>query len=547
MAWSWGQRLEPMVRQLRSPRREVRLRALEPLSRVVYEKTTAARRLEVCSALTAWLRSEKDASTRSKVAALLQSWLSAEETPTRAFVLAEPLLTDPNAEVRSMIWMGFRQPASQPHLTPDLRERLLALLRHPDAKVRLEAVNWMNEAAANDQRGLDQPESAFSRRVFALQLDGTHSDDPEIRNLSTYGVLQLLRFHQAEGVDVIRRGVRDPHAATRSLVLDFLEQQGGNYDQLASLQPDLLVRFREQPASPDFPLVPDPEMGPDARSAASERLRVAMAMNSLGELPAEVWPFLSGVQAEPYSLIGFPYRQGPAGRALLTQLLAKVPAAQWWEWAGALVETGAGAEVAPQLAAMLEPFMDREPAEGDPARFRLGEVLLSLATGEQPQAVPLALRLLQHPQPQVRYAAIYALLRLDAAGPGGARAVEALASVKHDEDTFGTDCLVGAVWLLRGRPGVPRVTVDHFTDNLLLSTLQGLPTDGEAPFLDSFANGSPTNRYCNGPGREHLLAQLLWIGKHQARRAAPGVRALLHHPNPVLRSAAREMLAQLGR
>ena len=521
-----------------------RARALKTLSEGMYSLEDAALRGQVCTALTQRLKVSKNPVERRDLAALLESYLSHEKTPSACFRPVEPLLLDADERVRHPLWLAFYQQASQAHLTPEQDDRLLALVQHKDRKIRMEALNWANEATQNRQLFVGSPASPLGRKVLALQLQLSEDPDPSLRNLAIYGCFQQLEQASEQVTEVARKHLGDPHAATRSLVLDFLQQAALRDDKLCQLQPEVLKRFRQPIDSKDFPLVPDAELGPDASPPLDERYRLVQVAAVMGPLPEDAWKYLGEEATKtvpPELLLNLARVQGKAARPLLAKILTPQNFALA---ADVLAECG----LPEDLVAPVVLELQRRHREGNTEQAsQTASLLLSLA--DRPQAA-VAEAFLGSKDGQIVAAAAY-LVSLQQPGPAAAQAAQALARVDWKNTFHGGTTMLAAVDRLRGQQNfvlekLLGTTVDV---DLLLHWLLGREEAGKTPqFVEEYARGSAlSGRIDPGVASDFLVLEMKWIAAHKSQLCEPGLRRLLSHPEQRVREQARVTLTAIGK
>lgn len=546
-----------VLRKLGSTDREVRLKAVEESSTVVYSIEDPTVLAQFRQLLLGMLAQETDSDARASVAAALQSYLSHEGTPTADFLKAEPYLTDSDESVRQFTWMAFTQQASQPSLNDEIDERLLALTGHKDKEVQMQALNWAIEASGSREAVMGSPLSKLGSKTLTLCQEWSDNPDPVLRNMAIYGLLSKFERAPETGLKVLAAHLDDSWGDTRSLVLDFITQRGLSKPQLAELAPALLARFRSRPAGKDFPLQADAELGPAANPPQSEVFRLAIAMAVLGPLPDDVWTYLldEATRTEsPEMLVQLAQVQGKSGRPLMGKIIEGKDSKMWLQWANAFVDTGLPAQYLGAVIAELGVRPLTYPKDDFESSYATSSLLLILANSDsdelRPEAIAAAQRHLTSSSPRVRVAAIYALSVFDPKGPGGQTAVKALMEGDWSELYTGTEMLTCAVWRLKdsGLKATPNLVIDDRTQNALLAWVLGqpAPNDGPPPFLEMYQEGRQDGRAEGGTGTDQILVQLGWLADHPQPPARPGLERLAKHPDPQIRAAAEKALAALA-
>ncbi|MBX3172602.1 MAG: hypothetical protein KF760_34685 [Candidatus Eremiobacteraeota bacterium] len=531
------------LRQFQQPAK--RAQALKTFSEQMYSLENPKLRGQVCAALTQRLKSSKKPAERRELASLLESYLSHAQTPSSHFANAEPLLLDPDERVRHPIWLAFYQQASQPHLTPAQDDRLLALVRHQDPKIRLEALNWANEATQNRQLQVGAPASPLGRKVLALQLKLSDDPDPSLRNMAIYGCFQQLEHAPDQVTEVARKHLNDAYAATRSLVLDFLQQAARRDDKLCQLQPDVLQRFRQPIDSQDFPLVPDAELGPDASPPLDERYRLVQVAAAMGPLPEDAWKYLEEVatkQVPPELLLNLARSQSRAARPLLEKILN---AQNFALAADVLAECGLpDSLVAPVVLELQKRHKEVDTEQAN----QTASLILSLA--DRPQAAA-AEAFLTSTHPQIVAAAAYMVARHQAGTPVARQAAQALSQVDWKIAFQGGTTMLAAVDRLRADhpfelEKLKGTTVD--VDLLLGWLLAQEDSDKTPQFVDEYARGAAlSGRIDPGVTGDFLILEMKWIAAHKSQLCEPGLRRLLYHPDERVRQEARLTLTAIGK
>lgn len=544
-----------LLRDLKSPDRQVRLQAAEDAGIAAYGINDPALLAQFRQLLFAILAQEGDPAARARVAATLQSYLSLEGTPTADFLKAEPYLVDSNEAVREVLWMGFSQQASQGSLNAEIDARLLALVGHSDRQIRLEALNWAINASQMRDTVVGQPLSALGKQTLALCQELSDNADPVISNLAIYGLLSKFEHAPQAGMAVMAKHLDDPYGSTRSLVLDFITQNGLSKPELATLAPALLERFRARPAGGDFPMQADAELGPAALPPQSEVFRLALALAVVGPLPEDVWSYLLGEAAETESdemLLQIAQLKGEAGRPLAGKILQDKPPSDWLPWANAFVDTGLPSSYLGPIVEELNkrPFEFAEEDFDGPYGTR--SLLLILARSGAPSSETIAApsRQLASQAPMVRAAAIYALAVLDPQGPAGQAAVKTLMESDWSRLYTGTELLTAAAWRLRdsGLKASPTLVVDDRVQSPLLAWVLGQPDASAEPaaFLEMYETARQSGRAEGGTGSDLVLIELGWLADHPQPSARPGLERLSQHEDPQIQAAARKALSALG-
>lgn len=533
---NWKHTLE----QLKQP--QSRNKAMETLRGVVYELEDAKVRGQICATLLDQLRASKSKVERRELAGLLESYLSHENTPSIYFEKTEPLLLDPDKELRHRLWLAFYQQASQKHLTLAQEERLLKLIRHENLDIGWEALNWANEAVQNRQRVVGEPISPLGARVLPIQLELARSPHKLLRNLAIYGCFQQFDFAPEKVAEVASEHLGDPDGGTRSLVLDFLQKYARRSAVLCQLQPKVLERFRQNPAGPDFPAVPDAELGPDASPPLTEHYRLAETAASMGPLPDDVWTYLEGEavrQVPPALLAQLAQSQGAAGRRLLARLLTPQNLTQGYD---ALADCGVTDELVPAVLKELKEPQNKDDQEGAVA----AGLLLSLV--ERPEVLPLAEVYLKDTRPPARAAAAYVIARASSQGPLAAQAALALQETNWKDSYYGTTLMLAAVQRLRKdqKFDLDRLQVNRVDVNLLLYWLFGREKADKPQFVDDYERGAVFgDRFEPGVRLDGLQLEMDWIAAHKEIRCKPGLQRLLYHFEPAIQARARATLAEL--
>ena len=507
-----------------------RAQALKTLSQgtVILEKPEL--RAQVCNALTRRIKVSQNPAERRELAALLESYLSHEKTPPGCFVSAEPILLDLDQRVRHPIWLAFCQQASQPHLTPEQDDRLLALVRHQNQKIRMEALNWANEATQSRQQYIGSPASVLGRKVLALQLQLSEDPDPNLRNLAIYGCFQQLEQAPEEVAQVARKHLDDPHPATRSLVLDFLQQAALRDDRLCEMQPQVLERFRQPIESKDFPI--------------DERYRLVQVASAMGPLPEDAWEYLQEVaskQVPPELLLNLARVQGRAARPLLAKILSGQDFALA---ADVLAECGLPDEL---VAPVVLELQKRHKEERTDQASQTASLLLSLA--DRPQAA-LAEAFLASKNPQIVAAAAYLVAGQQPAG-ARAQAARALGQADWKKAFQGGTTMLAAVERLRSdnKFDLENLVGTTADVDLLLTWLLGPEDPQKIPlFVEEYARGSAASgRIDAGVTADVLVLEMKWIAAHKSPWCEPGLRRLLVHPDRQVRNQAKVALAAIGK
>ena len=521
-----------------------RARALKTLSDGMYSLENAALRGQVCTVLTQRLKVSKNPAERRELATLLESYLSHEKTPSACFGPVEPLLLDADEQVRHPLWLAFYQQASQTHLTPEQDDRLLALVQHKDRKIRMEALNWANEATQGRQLCVGSPASPLGRKVLAVQLQLSEDPDPSLRNLAIYGCFQQMEQASDQVAEVALKHLSDPHAATRSLVLDFLQQAALRDDKLCQLQPEVLKRFRQPIESKDFPLVPDAELGPDASPPSDERYRLVQVAAAMGPLPEDAWKYLGEEASKTVSLellLNLARLQGKAARPLLAKILN---AQNFALAADVLAECGLPEEL---VAPVVLELQKRHQEANTEQASQTASLLLSLA--DRPQAA-VAEAFLGSNDPQIVAAAAY-LVSLQPPGPAAAQAAQALARVDWQNSFQGGTTMLAAVDRLRTQQpfALEKLLGTTVDVDLLLHWLLGQEETGKTPlFVEDYARGAALSRRIDpGVFSDVLVLEMKWMAAHNSQICEPGLRRLLFYPEQRVRDQARATLTAIGK
>lgn len=527
------------LQQLQQPAN--RTRALRTLTENRYSLENSKLRGQVCAALTQRLQASRNPAERRELAGLLESYLSHAKTPPACFVAVEPILLDPDQRVRHPIWLAFYQQASQPHLTPAQDDRLLALVQHQNPRIRMEALNWANEASQSRQA----PASALGRKVLALQLHLSDDPDPSLRNMAIYGAFQQLEHAPEQVAEVARKHLNDEYAATRSLVLDFLQQAALRDDKLCQLQPDVLQRFRQPLDSKGFPLVPDAELGPDASPPLDERYRLVQVAACMGSLPEDAWKYLETEAVQkvpPELLLNLARVQGRAARPLLSKILN---AKNFALAADVLAECGLPDDlVAPVVLELQKRHKDVDTDHAN----QTASLILSLA--DRPQAAA-AEAFLNSSHPQIVAAAAYMVARHQPRTAAAAQAVSALSQVDWKIAFQGGTTMLAAVDRLRidhqfDLEKLKGTTVD--VDLLLTWLLASVDPTTRPQFLDEYARGAAlSGRNDAGVTTDVLLLEMRWIAAHKSQLCEAGLRRLLYHPEERVRNEAKLALTAIGK
>lgn len=544
-----------VLRNLGSTDREVRLKAIEEANNFAYLVEDPGLLSQFRGLLFTILAQETDPDARANAASALQSYLSRETTPTADFLKAEPYLTDSDETVRQYTWMAFTQQASQPSLNEEIDDRLLALTTHKDPDVQRHALNWAIEASGNRDAVVGSPMSRLGRKTLELCQEWSDNPDPVLRNMAIYGLLSKFDRAPEPGLKVLADHIDDPWGDTRSLVLDFITQNGLAEPRLAELTPALLERFRSRPAGKDFPLQADAELGPAANPPQSEVFRLALALAVLGPLPDDVWDYLLNEATKtesPEMLIQLAQVQGKAGRPLTGKIVEGHESKEWLQWSNAFVDTGLPASHLDAVSAELGKRPLSYPKDDFEDSYLTSSMLLVLANSDQsrPDAIAAAQRHLTSSSARVRISAVYALSVLDPKGPGGQAAVKTLMESDWSELYTGTEMMTSAVWRLKDaglKPSSTLVVDDRMQSPLLAWVLaRPAPYDGPPPFLEMYQQGRPDARAEGGTGTDQVLIQLGWLADNPQPSARPGLERLANHTDPQIRAAAQKALAALG-
>lgn len=507
-----------------------RTQALKTLSKNAFHLKNSSLRAQVCAALIQRLKTSKKPAERRQLSMLLESYLSHPQTPSKSFVNAEPLLLDPDERVRHPVWLAFYQRASQPHLTPAQDDRLLALVEHKDPKIRLEALNWANEASQNREA------NPLGRKVLALQLKLSDAPDADLRNMAIYGCFQQLEHAPEQVTEVARKHLSDPHPATRSLVLDFLQQAALRDDQLCRLQPDVLDRFRQTPPA-------DP--GTETSSPLDERYRLLQVAAAMGPLPEDAWKYLEDeatARVPLELLLNLARVQGRAARPLLGKVLNDQNFALG---ADVLAECGLPDDL---VAPVVLELQKRHKNVSTEQANQTASLILSLA--DRPQAAA-AEAFLGSTHPQIVAAAVYMVARHQPRTPAALQAVHALRQVDWKIAFQGGTTMLAAVDRLRGDH---QLEAEKFTGtstdvDFLLEWLLAQKDLRKRPlFVDEYARGTAlSGRIDPGVTSDILILEMKWIAAHKSQLCEPGLRRLLYHSDPRVREQARLSLTAIGK
>jgi hypothetical protein len=543
-----------LLRDLGSPDREVRLRAAEAAGTAVYGLQEGDMLARFRQLLFGILAEEKDPEARAVVASSLQSSLAMEGTTTADLLRAEPYLLDGDERVRQVMWMGFSQQASQASLNDEIDARLLALTGHQDKQIRLAALNWALSASQSRSAAVGSPATELERNTLELCKQWSEDPDPVQRNLANYGLLSMFDRAPEAGMAVLARHLDDPYGDTRSLVLDFITQNGMSQAQLGALAPALLQRFRSRPSGGDFPLQADAELGPAALPPQGEVFRLALALAVLGPLPEDVWSYLeedASKSESPEMLMQLAQVQGEAGRPLMGKLLQGKESSEWLEWADAFVDTGLPSQ---ELGAVIVELGKRPltfPQDDFDKSYSTRALMLIVARSApaSPEAIAAAQRHLASDAPMVRIAAVYALSVLDPKGPAGQAAVKTLMESDWSKLYTGTELLTCAAYRLKhsGLKATDTLVVEGRTQNALLEWVLGQPSrSSELPaFVGMYESARQNGRADGGMGTDLVLLELGWLEDHPQSTARPGLERLAKHQDAQIRAAAEKALAAL--
>lgn len=531
------------LKQFQQPAK--RAQAVKILSEMVYSLNDSKLRGQVCSALTQRLKVSKNPKERRELSRLLESYLSHEKTPSSCFPPVEPLLLNPDEQIRHPLWLAFYQQASQKHLTPQQDDRLLALIQSKDLKIRLEALNWANEATQNRQMMIGQPASPLGRKVLPIQIRLSDDPNPDLRNLAIYGCFQQIEHAPEQVAEVARKHLSDSHAATRSLVLDFLQQAALRDVRLCQLQPAVLERFRQNPQSSDFPKVPDAELGPDASPPLDERYRLVQVAAAMGPLPADAWKYLEedAVKTVPPELLyNLARTQGKAARPLLAKILDTQNFALA---ADVLAECGLPDElVGPVVLELQKRHKDTNTEQAN----QTASLILSLA--DRPQAAA-AEAFLSSTHPQIVAAAAYMVARHQPRTPAALQATHALTQVDWKIAFQGGTTMLAAVDRLHPDQKLELAKLEGTTvdvDLLLRWLLKGESSKKQPQFVEEYARGTAlSGRIDPGVTSDVLILEMKWIAAHKSSICEPGLRRLLFHPEPRVVEQARRTLSAIGK
>lgn len=519
--------------------------AMKTFSTAMYSLENARLRGQVCSALTQRLKTSKNPKERRALAMLLESYLSHAKTPSACFPPVEPLLLDADEQIRHPLWLAFYQQASQPHLSSKVDDRLLALVDHPDLKIRLEALNWANEASQNRQLVMGAPPSPLGRKVLPVQLKLSEDPNSDLRNMAIYGCFQQIENAPEQVTEVARKHLSDSHAATRSLVLDFLQQAALRDDRICQLQSAVLERFRTNPETSDFPKVPDAELGPDASPPLNERYRLVQVASAMGPLPEDAWKYLQEVavkEVPPELLYNLARQQGKAARPLLAKILTPENFALA---ADVLAECGLPDDlIAPVVLELQKRHKDTNTEQAN----QTASLVLSLA--DRPQAAA-AEAFLSSPHPQIVAAAAYMVARHQPRTAAALQAAHALTQVDWKIAFQGGTTMLAAVDRLHPDQKLALSKLEGTTvdvDLLLKWVLAGQESKKLPLFVEEYARGAAlSGRIDPGVGSDVLILEMKWIAAHKSQICEPGIRRLLYHHDPRVVEQARATLAAIGK
>ena len=543
---------ENSIQALQSPKAEVRKKALEGVSSIAFSLEDANLRERFINILLAQLETSQDPDERFNLANALQYFLSHELTPTRSFLKAEPFLTESDDNVRHAIWLAFYQQASQESLSQEIDDRLLAMVDHPQKKVKMEALNWAIEATQNRQRRVGSPQSALGAESLNVFKGLTQTEDPDLRNLAVYGILAQYEHDPVGAKETIVAHLDDSHGDTRSLILDFLTRRVKFDNRLRALKPNLLARFQGEDLGSGFPLIPDADLGPAAGSQRPEKYRLAVVLALLGPLHQDVWDYLETdalKQVHPGYIVQLAALQGPQAQPLMSKILASTPIEKWSEWTSQIARVGLPEDQVPKVLAKLS-----QPVAED-ASFRSAYMAtnlmasLALSPSRSIEVMTLLKDKLESPHPGLRAAAAYSLSRKDPEGPGGQAAVQTISTSDWNGLSTEDDLLLLAAYRLLGQglKATPSLKIDTPDSQMLLSWILGTPSpeDAKPHFLEIFKNKKAEAQGYPGTGDDLLLLQLAWLAENPRPETKPGLEYLLQHPSDEVRAAAQKALGKL--
>ena len=138
--------IDAIVKGIESSDPVSRSAAVEKASEVIYSLEDDQDTSRLSTALLKLLLEDSDFEPRWQLASVFQNYLT-RGASAELLEAAFPLLKSEEEDVRRYLWMGFGQQSVQPHLTPELQQKVFALLDHPKPEIALEAMNWCIQAS----------------------------------------------------------------------------------------------------------------------------------------------------------------------------------------------------------------------------------------------------------------------------------------------------------------------------------------------------------------------------------------------------------------